>query len=127
MWSQIEKHYTIANRLPDVINFYPVIGEQVVEIAPIQLARNTVQKRLDNLVTYCARVESLCEVENQAKSLIQSTIDSGVSGGLPLYKVQAKFTLAHSLCINDSYFYFFFFFEMCRNSSPASTWKAIPT
>jgi hypothetical protein len=87
VWPQIEKHYTIANRLPDVINFYPVIGEQVVEITPIQLARNTVQKRLDNLVSFCARVDSLCEVEHQVKSLIQSTIDSGVSGGLPLYKV----------------------------------------
>jgi hypothetical protein len=77
----------ISNVLPNVINFYPVIGEEVSEISPIQNALNTVKERYDKLKLVLNKIDNTHEVDETAKSLIQGTVDPGVNGGLPKYKV----------------------------------------
>jgi hypothetical protein len=70
-----------------VINFYPVVSEFSVDISPLQNAINTVKDRLDKLKSAYGKIELTREVGETDKSLIQGTIDAGVLGGLPKYKV----------------------------------------
>ena len=82
-----EKIFTISNTLPDVINFYPVIHENTYDVSPVESALNTVRDRLEKLDEAYKIIERTREVVETAKSLIQGTIDAGVLGGLPRYKV----------------------------------------
>ena len=87
LWWLKESTVVITNLLPDVINFYPVTFEQTVDISPVQSAINTVRERLEKLNGCYAKIQKIQEVEESSKSLIQGTIDAGVMGGLPKYKV----------------------------------------
>lgn len=87
LWWLKEKILVISNQLPDVINFYPVTSEITVDISPIQNAVNSVKERLDKLKSVYSKIETTREVAETDKSLIQGTIDAGVLGGLPKYKV----------------------------------------
>lgn len=87
LWWLKEKILSTSNQLPDVINFYPVISEHTIDISPIQNAINTVRERLEKLKVAYTKIESSHEVVETDKSLIQGTIDAGVLGGLPKYKV----------------------------------------
>lgn len=53
-------------------------------------AINTVRERLDKIKTAYAKIETSREVVETDKSLIQGTIDAGVLGGLPKYKVDQE-------------------------------------
>lgn len=85
-----EKIFTISNALPDVINFYPVIKETTYDVSPVESALNTVRERLEKLNEAYNNIQRTHEVVETAKSLIQGTIDAGVLGGLPRYKVNIR-------------------------------------
>ena len=87
LWWSLEKSVEIANTLPNVINFYPVVNEITEEISPVQNALNALNERMLKLKKACEHVENLNEVDEGTKSLIQGTVDPGVNGGLPKYKV----------------------------------------
>ena len=70
-----------------MINFYPVINEATYDVSPVDSALNTVRDRLEKLHEAYKSIERTHEVFEAAKSLIQGTIDAGVLGGLPRYKV----------------------------------------
>ncbi len=73
------------DKLPNVVNFYPVIDCVIIDISPVQNAINTVKDRMNKLKLAYERIENLREVDESAKSLIQGTVDPGVNGGLPKY------------------------------------------
>jgi hypothetical protein len=77
----------ISNVLPDVINFYPVIKETTTDISPIENAITKVNDRLEQVKHIYAKIERTQRVEENDKSIIQGTVDAGVNGGLPKYKV----------------------------------------
>lgn len=86
LWWLIEKTVVISNTLPNVINFYPVTNEITVEISPVQNALNALNERMIKLKNASEHINSLNEVDEGTKSLIQGTVDPGVNGGLPKYK-----------------------------------------
>lgn len=79
--------FIITDALPHVINFYPVKSESTHDVSPIENALNTVRDRLEKLKETYNTIEKTGQVNETAKSLIQGTIDAGVLGGLPRYKV----------------------------------------
>ena len=87
LWWSIEKTIVISNALPNVINFYPVISEVTLEVSPIQNALNKLQDRMHQLQKAHDNIENVKSVDNETISLIQGTVDPGVNGGLPKYKV----------------------------------------
>ena len=87
LWWTIAKSIVLSNTLPNVCNFYPVVSETTVEISPVQNALNKLSERMEKLKSAYEHVASRNEVDEVTKSLILSTIDSGVFGGLPKYKV----------------------------------------
>lgn len=88
LWWILEKSVEIANTLPNVINFYPVTSESTKEISPVQNAINALNERMVKLKKACEHVTTINEVDEGTKSLIQGTVDPGVNGGLPKYKVR---------------------------------------
>ena len=46
LWWVLEKSVEIANTLPNVINFYPVVDETTEEISPVQNALNALHERI---------------------------------------------------------------------------------
>jgi hypothetical protein len=87
LWWVLEKSVEIANTLPNVINFYPVVDETTEEISPVQNALNALHERILKLKKAREHVENSNEVDEGTNSLIQGTVDPGVNGGLPKYKV----------------------------------------
>lgn len=91
LWWTIEKTISISDTLPNVINFYPSTNETTLEISPIQNALNKLQEQIDKLNASYEEVEKNMSVDENTKSLLQGTIDAGVNGGLPKYKVNVYF------------------------------------
>lgn len=83
-----EKTFIITDILPNVISFYPVISESVADISPVQNAIDTVRNREEKLKNAQNYLENNREINSDIKSLIQGTVDPGVNGGLPKYRVK---------------------------------------
>lgn len=85
---------TISNPLPDVVSFYPVVQETSEDISPIQFAINQVKEKLERLKLEHTQMQQNRQVTESSKSIIQGTLDAGVGGGLPKYKVRILISLS---------------------------------